>query len=275
MRQDYTHYAHGEITDLQINNLFFNDLNIVLCGKHICDRTQSWGYGIRRYYFLHFVIEGCGEFTNQYGTFTVSKGQGFAFGPNERVFYRANNKTPWNYIWIAFSGEKVERLFNSCTFDAKNPVFDFENLFDISKIYNVAKELDIARELYLLSSIFNFFSVFNRKNIFEVSKIDMAINFIIRNYSSNITVEDVAKYIGFERKYFSRIFANKTSLSPCQYIMNTRMNVAAELLKNSKHTISEIAYSVGYNDPITFSKAFKRVYNMTPREFSKYISNKE
>ena len=97
----------------------------------------------------------------------------------------------------------------------------------------------------------------------------MAINYIIQNYSSNITVKNVAKFVGFERKYFCRIFTQKTGIPPSRYIINTRMNAAAELIKSTDLSVSEIAYSVGYNDLSTFSKSFKQVYKKSPLKYAK------
>jgi len=269
MRQDYNDYAAGGMLDLQINNLFLNDLNIKLCGRHYCNGNHSWGYGVRDSYFLHFVIGGRGEFTNPYGSFQVQKGQGFVFAPDEKILYSADKNDPWRYIWIAFRGEKAKQLFNSCSFSSQNPIFEFENNFDIEKIFNEARELNEGRELYLISALYLFFSLYSVKAMHRLSKTDIAINYILQNYSNNITVENVARFVGFERKYFSRIFTEKTGITPVRYIINTRMNAAAELLRNTDLSISEIAYSVGYNDLPTFSKAFKQIYHTSPVKYAR------
>lgn len=270
MRQDYNHYATGEILDLHINNLYFNDLNIKLCGRHYCAGNHSWGYGVRDSYFLHFVIAGKGEFSNPYGSFQVKKGQGFVFFPDEKILYTADKNDPWRYIWIAFRGEKAKQLFYSCSFSSQKPVFEFENIFDIEKVFNEAVGIDDGRELYLLSALYRFFSLYSTQALHHLSKTDMAINYILQNYSRNITVENVAKFVGFERKYFCRIFTKQTGIPPSRYIINTRMNAAAELLKSTDLSVSEIAYSVGYNDLPTFSKAFKQIYKTPPIKYGMY-----
>ena len=269
MRKDHYHYSTGEILDLHINNIFFNDLNIKLCGRHYCEENHSWGYGVRNSYFIHFVTEGKGEFTNPYGTFKLDKGQGFIFAPDEKILYKADKNNPWHYIWIAFKGEKAKRLFDSCSFSSQNPVFDFEGVFDIEKVFNEAMKIDEGRELYILSALYRFFSVYSAEYLNRVSKIDMATNYIIQNYSSDITVESVAKFVGFERKYFCKLFTQKMGIPPSRYIINTRMNAAAELLKSTDLSVSEIAYSVGYNDLSNFSKAFKQVYQVSPVKYPK------
>ena len=196
-------------------------------------------------------------------------GQGFVFAPNEKILYSADKNDPWNYIWIAFKGEKAKPLFESCSFSSQNPIFEFKGIFDIEKIFNEVCELDDGRELYLISVLYRFFSLYSVKAMHRISKTDIAINYILQNYSKNITVENVARFVGFERKYFSRIFTEKTGISPIRYIINTRMNAAAELLKNTDLSVSEIAYSVGYNDLPTFSKAFKRIYKTSPVQYAK------
>ena len=56
-------------------------------------------------------------------------------------------------------------------------------------------------------------------------------------------------------------------ISPIAYLNNYRMSVAADRLADTPDTISEISYSVGIQDPLYFSKFFKKTYGMAPKEY--------
>jgi len=58
-------------------------------------------------------------------------------------------------------------------------------------------------------------------------------------------------------------------MSPQEYLINFRIEIASELLRTTTEPIGSIAVAVGYSDPLTFSKAFRKKTNMTPTEYRK------
>lgn len=252
--------------EFALQNLKLKDLNIEVCGMQECQRDQQWGYGIRHCYFIHYVISGEGIFKNSYGTYKLKAGMGFIFLPGEKVFYQADRDNPWHFIWIGFSGEKVSEFLKRCEFDSENPIFTFDENFDILNFFAEAEHIENGREFYLLSVLYKFFYLNDKNNVANLSKIELAKNYIINNFSNNISVEMVADNIFINRKHFSRIFKKSVGLTPQQYIRNVRMSQALKLLKTTDLSVTDVAFSVGYNDISTFSKAFKKTYNVSPTD---------
>jgi AraC-like DNA-binding protein len=60
-----------------------------------------------------------------------------------------------------------------------------------------------------------------------------------------------------------------TGLSASEFILSQRLKLATQLLKESDINISQVGYSVGFNDPAYFSKCFKKIYHCTPSEYAK------
>ncbi len=85
----------------------------------------------------------------------------------------------------------------------------------------------------------------------------------------DISVEKIAQHLNLDRTYFSVIFKKKTGLSPKQYILSYRMNIAANLIIKKHITVSVVANSVGYSDLYTFSKMFKRHFGVSPSNYAK------
>lgn len=94
-----------------------------------------------------------------------------------------------------------------------------------------------------------------------------ALNFIEQNFQNNITIEDIAAVCGINRSYFGKIFRSSIGRSPQEFLMNYRMVKATELLKLTSLSIAEIGSAVGYENQLHFSRAFKSIYRVSPREW--------
>lgn len=94
-----------------------------------------------------------------------------------------------------------------------------------------------------------------------------AINYIEQNFQNNISIEEIADLCGINRSYFGKIFKKSIGRSPQEFLMNYRMVKAAELLKLTSLSIAEIGSAVGYENQLHFSRAFKTVYGISPREW--------
>lgn len=81
------------------------------------------------------------------------------------------------------------------------------------------------------------------------------------------TVESLAGKAYMSRSAFAARFVEIVGETPFQYMTRWRMQVAADLLKNSNLTLSEIANRVGYQSDLTFSKAFRRQMNTSPGRY--------
>jgi len=84
---------------------------------------------------------------------------------------------------------------------------------------------------------------------------------------SNFDVELLCTQIGISRVHLYRKLKELTSQSPIDFIRNIRLKMAADLLVEKKHCISEVAYKVGFSNVSHFSRTFKTFYGMSPRKY--------
>ena len=82
-----------------------------------------------------------------------------------------------------------------------------------------------------------------------------------------LDVEMLAKNVGLSRVHLYRKLKELTNLSTRDFIRSIRIQQAAKLLKNKKMNISDIAYSVGFNNLSHFSNSFKEQFGMSPKEY--------
>lgn len=98
--------------------------------------------------------------------------------------------------------------------------------------------------------------------------IKMACDFIQRNYDKeDISLNAVAASVNISPTYFSAIFSQETGHTFIEYLTQTRMNKAKELLMCSNKKTTEIGYEVGYKDSHYFCYIFKKTQQCTPKEY--------
>lgn len=85
--------------------------------------------------------------------------------------------------------------------------------------------------------------------------------------NADFSADDFANSIGMSRMQLHRKLKSLLGVSATEFLRNERLKASTELLKKGKANISEIAYSVGFNDVSYFSKCFKEMYHCTPTEY--------
>lgn len=87
------------------------------------------------------------------------------------------------------------------------------------------------------------------------------------------SVKDFVKAIGMSRSLLHQKLTALTDQSATEFINHFRLKKALQLLKNTDKNISEVAYSVGYNDPKYFSRLFSKYYGATPKDYLQNLLN--
>lgn len=97
--------------------------------------------------------------------------------------------------------------------------------------------------------------------------VKQALDYIERHFQLEISLDDVANYVGVTPQHFSKIFKLETGRNYVDWITELRIELAKQYLTDGKHTIKEVCYLVGYKDPNYFSRIFKKVQGVTPSEY--------
>ncbi len=93
--------------------------------------------------------------------------------------------------------------------------------------------------------------------------------------NADLSVEELAQRLGLSRVQMYRKLKALTNYSPAELIRNLRLRRAAQMLKNSEMTVSEISYSVGFTSPSYFAKCYREYFNETPSEVQARTSKME
>lgn len=256
-----------------------SDLHLHYWGREQCAPGHTVGPGIRDIYKIHFVHEGSGKVNVGEETYQLQAGQAFLIYPHIVTFYAADTDQPWYYSWIAFSGEEIEYLLSRTSLSPEHPVFPMDQQLMPSLYDRLTEAADTADALNLpLKAImYEFFSILLRtvpaaKERFPLPRqksiyVEQCLHFLHAHYCENITMEMMSSSLKLDRKYVSALFKRSLGLPPQQYLLNYRIAKACELLTDTGCTVGEISRSVGYQDPLLFSRMFKKVKGCSPKGY--------
>lgn len=257
------------------------DLYLSTCGIHNCVGGHSFGPGTRNAYILHFICDGKGIFKCKNKTYHLSRGDMFLVKPDTEVYYEADSSNPWSYMWIGFNGIKASSYLASAGFDNDVVTGKYENtplIFTYIQQMIICRQLTLANELKREAALLRIFGELMEEHKVTLPKedrydypyqiyVEQAIDYIQRNFRSNIKINDLASYIGIDRSYLSGIFKKVTDLSPQEYLLRYRVEQSENLLKTTDYKVGDIAEQVGYYDQLAFSKMFKRLTGLSPTEY--------
>ena len=97
----------------------------------------------------------------------------------------------------------------------------------------------------------------------------MAKSYMTTFYSHNIKIDDLANTLGLNRKYLAKIFKKSTGKTMSDFLLEVRMRNASGAVSNGERNITKIASMVGFEDPLFFSRQFKKYYGVSPTDFIK------
>jgi len=243
---------------------------------------------MRDHFLIHFIHKGKGIFQTGDKTYYLEKGDGFLICPDVITYYEADLNDPWHYSWVGFDGLRAERYLKLANLSYDSPVFKHNQDNTLDNIFNQmlsSVKFEKTRNIRLLGLLWLLFSQIletNLKNCCENELEDRkylyvrkAVEFIESNYSHQISISMVSRYVGLNRSYLNSIFKIHTKNTLKEYLINVRVNKACELLYNTGLSIGEISLAVGYEDPLLFSKAFKKVKDQSPKIYRKCLSDEK
>lgn len=253
-------------------------LSVYNVGRQKCTRGYAWGPGIRDHFVIHYVTAGTGTYTAGGKTRTLRAGDVFLIYPDTEVHYRADLHDPWTYEWVGFAGSDARDILNATDFTPEEPVlcgpaYGQEIQAGLRRInadfgHSFAQAVAMTGHLYGLLALL----AANRtgpdyRPDHDAELVRRVIAYIDQWYSYPISVEDMAAYAGVSRSTLFRVFTRHLGCSPKEYLERCRIRKASHLLRSSSLTIGAISVSVGYDNGLYFSKAYKKITGMTPTQY--------
>ncbi|SDF60114.1 AraC-type DNA-binding protein [Fontibacillus panacisegetis] len=255
-------------------------LQLVFWGKEDCVPGHTVGPGVRDLYKIHFVHKGKGVVRAGTEAVQLVAGQAFLIWPDIVYYYKADDEDPWTYSWIGFEGSEVQELLSRTFLTPEMPIFSMDSKV-MPTLYDHLSDASLssaALDLRLNSIFYEFLATWvetaERTSTPAVISgrgdqyVHQTLEFLHTHYNENISLADHADSLGIDRKHLSTLFKKSLDIPPRQYLLHYRMDRACDLLVTGKYTVGEVARSVGYQDPLLFSRMFKKIKGIPPSMYS-------
>ena len=251
------------------------DLAVLEVGTQACTPAMKFGPAVRDMYILHYIHSGYGTYSAGDCLEPIGPGGLFLVVPDTVHAYWPDPDEPWHYSWFGFSGTMAARLCKQAGFTGPAPVRTPDPAVSVAPLFHnlLALREEPAKELLLTGQLFRIFGTLAVPDDAPPLRPDVglhvrkAVSFINARYADPIGLADISAHIGLDSKYVCRLFQQRLSMSPYRYLTDVRMRKACRLLRSQLLGIAEIARSVGYQDPLLFSRMFKRTIGLSPSAY--------
>lgn len=220
------------------------------------------------------------HFGNVENETVVTAGHMVLYRPREMQKYEYYAIDQTEVYWVHFTGSDVTNLLRKYEIPIKEHVFYTGTSPEYQWIFRqMIQELQNCRENYqmlltmLLGQIFIHINrqlkEGNKATSYMLEETERATRYFSENYNKPICIEEYAESRHVSTCWFIRQFKHYTGMPPMQYILSIRIANAQNLLETTSYTVSEIASIIGYDNPLYFSRLFKKQLGMSPTEYRK------
>lgn len=226
-------------------------------------------------YILIYCTEGKGVIEVEDQIYRLEKSDAFCIPRNVRHKYYADEKEPWSILWVHFKGENTNYFpleerkivhINSRHSDNRMMVL-FNLLFRVlERNYTIGNFIYISQVLSLILS-----EIYFREKVDESSVQDrhvtMVIRYMYQHLHENLTLEEISEEVKLSKSYLNAVFKAQTGKSPVEFFIHLKMQEACKLLKSTDYYIYEVSSELGYTDQYYFSRIFKKVVGVSPKDY--------
>ena len=286
---------------MYINNAYLNNsaidkkdkskpLIVTSCGTYKLythPKLPTWRPRGRIDFQLLYIASGKAHFhfANTEEDTVVSAGNMILYRPKEPQKYEYYGEDQTEVYWVHFTGNNVTNILRSYGFtDGQKVLYCgldpiYRQLFRamINELQMCKNSYPEMLEMYLRQIFIRlqryFFTAFSTNNIHVVEEIDRATTYFNEHYNEQINIDEYARKNNVSTSGFIRNFKMCTGSTPMQYILSKRIYNAEILLRNPDYNVSEVARIVGYENPLYFSRAFKKIKGIAPSAYQKSVQS--
>ncbi|NOW06647.1 AraC family transcriptional regulator [Clostridium beijerinckii] len=247
-----------------------------------------------------YVTEGALNLQIDMNSFTIKEGEAAIINSGEVHFGNSNDGNDCSVYAIVFS----PMLLNFNSFDIcqskyispfmdnkyklpnyirRGSLYEKEILNNILKIITTMKEEAFGYELKVKATLYAILSDIISNNAFtenteitnqkqyKIDRLKKVLDYIQNNYMNKIYISDLAEIVSMSEDNLFKFFKTLTGKTPIGYINLYRIEMAEGLLRNDCIPLTEICFSVGFDNISYFIKTFKKYKNCTPKEYRKKL----
>jgi AraC family transcriptional regulator, arabinose operon regulatory protein len=233
-------------------------------------------------YILIYCIEGYGMIEIYGQSLKISPNSFYIIPPDTSHKYYAIKKDPWSIYWIHFRGSHALHLYQKFCVKripvVKKAAYEedrinlFKSLLDILEKGYSSDHLE-----YINICLWQLFSSFLYPEYIAVAGkthkegdlVGSAIGYMQNNIEKAISVGEIAEHFNYSSSHFFSLFKKKTGYSPIHYFNQLKIQKSCQYLSFSDISIKELSFKMGFDDPLYFSRVFKKIMGVPPLQYRK------
>lgn len=281
----YANNAYLNNTTMDIKDKS-SPLIVTSCGTYhlfTCPKLPTWRPRGRLDFQLLYIASGKAHFHFNGKEEIVTAGHMVLYRPKEPQKYEYYGEDQTEVYWVHFTGNDVTNILRYYGFTKEKHVYycgkglDYQNHFRL-----MIQELQMCKEHYdeilemhlreIFIMVHRHLQTSARVSNSQISEdIDVATLYFNEHYNEEINIEEYAQTHNMSTSWFIRNFKQYTGFTPLQYLLSVRIYNAEALLKSNMYNITEVASIVGYDNPLYFSRTFKKLKGISPSEYRNSI----
>ncbi len=276
-----TAYLNNSLIDIQDKS---RPLIVTSCGtyrvltKEVFPTYRPQG---RVDYQLLYMASGKGHFYFEKDKeVIVPAGHMILYRPKELQKYVYYVEDQTEVYWVHFTGNDVTNILARHSFPTKDHVIYCGTQPEYQQFYRkMIQEIQLGKadyENYLSTLLYQLLLMVGRqqsesKTVTTAVQKDMeyATHYFTEHYNQMISIDDFASSLHMSTCWFIRNFKHYHKITPMAYILSIRIANAQNLLETTSYNVTEIASIIGYDNPLYFSRLFKKQTGLSPSEYRK------
>jgi AraC family transcriptional regulator of arabinose operon len=281
IKKEFTGGSPGHVKNAKyfyFDNIKKRNRNLaVLCGGYEqCEQDFEISRIKFPFFAIVYTISGKGTFTLNSKDYPLHYGSLSAFSPDVPYRYVTDAANPMEQIFIIFTGTQAENLLEKSKLkeNAAVTVSNPESALSVLKqiLENGFNQNEYTQDIccgYLKSILLEQANIKTNLHPNSVSfeTFCKCKNYLENNFARIESSNQLAEECYLDIRYIARLFRKYEHKKPHEYLIQLKMNKAANLLITSTLNINQIAKMTGIQDAYHFSRLFKKRFNVSPKEY--------
>lgn len=234
-------------------------------------------------YILIYCVEGKGWLKINKKVHHILPNQFMIIPKNASHKYGADQKSPWSIYWMHFEGKLTADIYAKYIGDSNLQAVTIPFIDERLNLFNQIIDIlgsgfnDEKLQYASLLSV-NFLSTFIFSNLHITADphandnlVDEIIRYLNENIHKSVSTDEIVNKFNYSPSYLFSLFKKKTGYSIIHFFNLLKVQKACEYLNFSDLSVKEICFKMGFQDPLYFSRVFKKYMGIAPTDYRKEL----